>query len=624
MENNSLRLSRTPILAGTPTSATGESLTITIPDFEPNRRKATGSPARPQQRREGGVTPPDITAGILEAGRQAQQQAQQRREAINTRAATNPDATTAPALLITKEYLGHAKAGKPAPEQQKTPKKTPPKNAKHENELAQERLERWAMLDAARVLLAGLHGTSMCYRAIRPKTEGVDVHHTTREDGTTRARFGNLITCGSVWACPICAGKIAAQRAAEVDHALKQHRAEGGRLMFLTLTHQHSRDGKLLEQLAKQSAALKLMQEGRRYKELCQQNGVLGMIRGLEMTHSDANGWHVHLHFLVLIAGNDQQAQRHVDALTALDTKRAESIKKGGRTPRQKHNRQPVEIPKARQLPRFGADLVTQWQKAAKKAGLYAHRDAQKAVIASDDDSSLEELARYLTKCEWDEETRKYRSTGEDNPDAFGGHAAHNAAREMVEQAGGKQHRACSAALEITSAHTKKSSRTPLGMLRTYTLERIPKADTPERRAADRKARRMGALYVEYVQATRGKNALVWGAGLKAMYAVQDVDDQDAAEKVDENTALDVVLLTLTPDDWRRVLQAARGTRGKLLETAREGNPDRVRQFVAELKHSREQDEIEKREQDALKRRFLKNQKPLQAAGPTTSDTGRV
>lgn len=634
VETNQHRRSRTPSLAGTPTSATGESLTITIPDFEPNRRKATGSPARPQQRREGGVTPPDITAGILEAGRQAQQQAKQRREAITSKAATNPDATPARPLLTSCKDYSQAKSESLAPAQGKTPKKTTQKEA----EKQRERLESWLMLDAARQLLRGndekaAHRTATCHRLIvptpsaargdGPKLRGVDVHHTTRQDGTTRARYGNVITCGSVWACPICSARIAAKRATETEQALKAHREQGGRLMFVTLTHQHDRAGKLVDQLKKQGEALLMMQRDRQYRELCDNAGVLGMVRGLEFTHSDGNGWHAHLHFLVFLAGNEEQAERHAQVMRDIDAERRASIEKQNKTPRQKYDRQAVKIPKVTKLPKFGRDLITCWQKAAKRAGLYAHRDAQDARIISDDDATLETLARYLTKCELkqDEQGRKtWVGTGENNVEEFGGEAAHRDAVQMVEQAG----QAGNIALELTMKATKTSSRTPLGMLKTYALGRIPKADTPERKAQDRHARRMGALFVEYVNATKGKNALSWGQGLKRMYLIEEMDDQDAANTEDENTALDVVLLTLTPDDWRRVLYGPRGTRGKLLETAREGNPDKVRQFVADLKHSREQDEIEKREREALKRRFEKNQKSLQAVTTTTSDAGRV
>ena len=636
METTQLQARRTPIVPIAREKSTEQHSQIA--EFEPNRRKATGRPAAPQQRREGGVTPPDITAAILEAGRAAQQQARQRREAITSTAPTNPEATTARPLLRSCENLGRAKGEKQAPERQKTPKKTTQKEAERQR----ERLEQWVMLDATRQLLRGnadqpAHRTSTCHRHIvpppqdqrgeGPKLRGVDVHHTTREDGTTRARYGNLITCGSVWACPICSARIAAQRAEEVEKALQQHREQGGRLMFVTLTHQHHRDSRLTDQLKKQSEALKIMQESRAYKTLTHSAGVLGMVRGLEMTHSDGNGWHCHLHMLVLLAGNEQQAQRHADVLKEIDAERRAVIVKQGKTPRQIHERQPVEVPRVSKLPKFGRDLITQWQQAAKKAGLYAHRDAQHAVIASDDDATLSQLAQYLTKCELKTDQHgktAWVSTGEDNAGEFGGEAAHRDAVQMVENAGQKASNTSSLALEITMSHTKKESRTPLGMLKTYALGRIPKADTPERKAQDRHARRMGALFVEYVNATKGKNALSWGQGLKRMYLIEEVNDQDAANTEDENTVLDRLLLTLTPDDWRRVLYGPRGTRGKLLEVAREGDAAQVVEFVAHLKHSREQDEIEQREREALKRRFSKHQKSLQAAGPTTSEAGRV
>lgn len=595
MEKTQPLVRRTRILAySTPNSIETD---FTLPDFDPNARR------RPQagQQRRGGATPhADITAAILEAGRAAQQQAKQRREALQARVQlptppTSQDAPTRPRPLDKRNETLGGNQGAKQPENavqdvEKVAPKKPQKSRKSEEEAAEKRLEQWAMLDAARPLV-GDHRTAQCYRVPLPlgvsgltERGAVEVRHITREDGTTRARFGNLGVCGSVWACPICAERIAQKRAAEVDDVLQQHRAAGGRLMFVTLTHEHDRNGKLSDQLRKQADALKAMQEAYSYKTLMQENGVLGMIRGLEMTHSNANGWHVHLHFLVLLAGTEEQAQRHAQVLTEMDAEQAARLRELGKTPRQKKARQPVKIPKVTRLPRFGADLIAQWQKAAKSAGLYAHRAAQRAVIASDDDASLSELARYLTKCEWDDEKREYVSTGENNPQPFGGEAAHRAAVEMVEQAGSK---ASSAGQEIAMLQSKKSSLTPMGMLRAYTFGRVHKADTPERKAADRRARRAGALFAEYVRETKGRAALVWGQGLKRMYAVQEQPDEEAAQQDEQPAAVDVSLCVLRPTDWHVVLDAPRGTRGQLLEIARKGDPTAVFAFVETLRQRR-------------------------------------
>jgi len=480
------------------------------------------------------------------------------------------------------EILGRAEGRKPAPAQQKTRKKI---SKKTEVEQEQRRLEGWAMLDAVRHLLPETR-TASCYRLPVSPTitglEGVEVRHVTREDGTTRARYGNLAVCGSVWACPICAERIARERAAEVDRVLKAHRAGGGRLMFVTLTHRHHRDHKLEHQLSRQADALKALQEGRAYKALCRENGVLGMIRGLEMTWSNDNGWHVHIHFLVLLAGNEGQAKRHAAVLQEMDRERAARLAASGKAPRQKAERQPVDVPRVTKLVKFGRDLISQWQGAAKRAGLVAVRDAQQAVIASDDDTSLVELARYLTKNEWDKQKREYVGTGEDNVQEFGTAADHRAAVLQVEQAGQARSTTSSAAHEITMSQSKKSSTTPMGMLRTYTLDRIPKADTPERRAQDRRAKRMGALFAEYVRCTKGRAALVWGQGLRRMYEVEEISDQQAAER-EEPTQVDRSLMLLDDAAWDVVLAAPRGTRGKLLEVARGGHAAPVWGLIADL-----------------------------------------
>ena len=44
-----------------------------------------------------------------------------------------------------------------------------------------------------------------------------------------RAGFGGLVTCGSVWACPVCAAKVATKRAEDLAAVLDAVHAWAGR-----------------------------------------------------------------------------------------------------------------------------------------------------------------------------------------------------------------------------------------------------------------------------------------------------------------------------------------------------------------------------------------------------------
>ena len=119
---------------------------------------------------------------------------------------------------------------------------------------------------------------------------------------TGRAHFGNLMICGSVWTCPVCAAKISEGRKAELVTATNAHREAGGALYMVTFTFSHQRHDKLRDLLQRFSAAMKWMREHRAYKDLKRSLGYVGDIRTREITYGDANGWHPHEHGLWLVA----------------------------------------------------------------------------------------------------------------------------------------------------------------------------------------------------------------------------------------------------------------------------------------------------------------------------------
>jgi len=164
------------------------------------------------------------------------------------------------------------------------------------------------------------------------------------DDG--RAGFGNLQACGSVWGCPVCAAKIMRRRSRELGQVLAWARSEGHTIAMVTLTVRHQRGDRLSdvwdavgdawhavtrgskwasekpekyqERLEKWEAARELAIEGRgRYPRGGRENrppvrrvgdqerfGVMGWARAAEVTFG-ANGWHVHVHAVVVLR-NDQ------------------------------------------------------------------------------------------------------------------------------------------------------------------------------------------------------------------------------------------------------------------------------------------------------------------------------
>lgn len=113
-----------------------------------------------------------------------------------------------------------------------------------------------------------------------------------------------LETCGSVWTCPVCAGKIAETRRGEVAKALSRHKGAGGHVYMMTLTvphHGYETARRLREGVAeawRKCIAGKAWTKRRDAFEIA-------FIRSLEITHGK-NGWHPHLHVLVLTRDLDE------------------------------------------------------------------------------------------------------------------------------------------------------------------------------------------------------------------------------------------------------------------------------------------------------------------------------
>lgn len=115
-----------------------------------------------------------------------------------------------------------------------------------------------------------------------------------------RSHYANLQICGSVWTCPVCAAKVSERRKMEIVQASDTHVAAGGGLYMVTFTFSHSRQDNLKRLILGLRQALTTMRKQRAYKRLTQYVDFVGLIRALEVTHGEENGWHPHVHELWL------------------------------------------------------------------------------------------------------------------------------------------------------------------------------------------------------------------------------------------------------------------------------------------------------------------------------------
>lgn len=113
--------------------------------------------------------------------------------------------------------------------------------------------------------------------------------------------FSNIVTCKSVWHCPVCAAKIAEERRQEIAFIIEAHEKAGGSVFMQTLTQGHRgfNDPKSLR-LA-MAGRWSRMLAGKRWLAVRDFAQCVGFCRALELTHGK-NGWHPHLHVLVFFA----------------------------------------------------------------------------------------------------------------------------------------------------------------------------------------------------------------------------------------------------------------------------------------------------------------------------------
>ena len=155
------------------------------------------------------------------------------------------------------------------------------------------RTDNFRLRDIAATIL---HDQRICKCGKKPTSSKVKV---LKHVDTGKAHFSGLQTCGSVWSCPSCSSKISEKRRLEISTAVDAWIAKGGEVLLVTLTFPHSKEDNLKDLLSKQSEASKKFKGRSAYsKHLRSLYGIKGTIRSLETTHSEANGWHPHLHEL--------------------------------------------------------------------------------------------------------------------------------------------------------------------------------------------------------------------------------------------------------------------------------------------------------------------------------------
>lgn len=143
----------------------------------------------------------------------------------------------------------------------------------------------------------GWRRTAACGRSVVTDDGLVAIKATTTDDGTVAYTEG-VMRCGSVWLCPVCSATIRTHRQMELNAAALAHTNNGGHIGMLTLTVRHSRTDTLERLQDALSAAWKSLQQSKEWRAI--RSVLTGTVTAKEVTYGHANGWHPHLHVLVL------------------------------------------------------------------------------------------------------------------------------------------------------------------------------------------------------------------------------------------------------------------------------------------------------------------------------------
>lgn len=298
----------------------------------------------------------------------------------------------------------------------------------------------------------------------------VEVLHNAQHNA---ASYGGLVTCGSVWACPICAAKIQERRRGEIEQGIAAMKAQGYEPLMVTFTFSHRSWHRLGDLVLQQADAFKRLRAGRQWQEFVRSIGFAGLVRSLEVTHG-ANGWHPHTHELWFAEPGQCTLK-------------------------------------------LKARLAQLWARACNRAGLL-------------DDVGDPAFACYSVDVRGDVDSGDYLAKQDDS-------------------------RRWGIAHEVAKA-TSKQGRAK-GVHPHHFLIRNAAGDP--------------ALFVEYVNAMKGRRQLFWSHGLKARCGVDEVSDETLAEQPEEGARL---LALLTPQAWTFVV--GNDARCELLDAAETGGFDAV------------------------------------------------
>ena len=138
----------------------------------------------------------------------------------------------------------------------------------------------------------------------------IATHATLVHDKTHgKAYVRNVHQCNNAWACPVCSEKNSREREQEILE-LESYCSKNGYFMAMaTLTVRHTRKDKLAVLIENMLLSVRAFWSGSWATKFKKNWGFVGHVRALEVTYSDKNGFHPHLHYLLILKKRPSDTQ---------------------------------------------------------------------------------------------------------------------------------------------------------------------------------------------------------------------------------------------------------------------------------------------------------------------------
>lgn len=217
---------------------------------------------------------------------------------------------------------------------------------------------RWALLERLRPI--SVRRTARCRsRRISPTVQV--------QRGTDQQTIGlsGVVTCSSPWGCPCCAARIYAERAGDVQKAVERWGAD--RCVMLTLTVRHGLGDDLKDTRSAVTRGWRALWGGNPGRRLKKKLGVRHVVRALEVTHG-RNGWHPHIHALLLL---DTAGGVPDEVVAELQARWVRSVSRvaGNATPDYEHGAVLTSLHGARYIAKLGLEIASIAEKRGHQPG---------------------------------------------------------------------------------------------------------------------------------------------------------------------------------------------------------------------------------------------------------------